>query len=455
MICGPKNVGKSSFAKFLSNSFISRKFAETGLAYLDLDPGQPEYTAPADLSLSHVKTFNFGPNFSHPSLIGTQRSKTLRQHHYGHMSPRDDWNHYLDCASDLYHHYESTLKSAGCPIIINTCGWVQGSGLDLLDTLTVRLKPSRIVCFTSSETDEMISLQKQHRKEVLFINSRAFPPNSTSAADLRSMQHCSFFHLEEPENRNLHWHANPILKSQTIDLAYASTRKIISAILLLGDRINYDMLDDAIDRTVMALVAIEDSSAVSNALLAIEDESLDDAYMDIHTEPEEDIVFESEEDALVVSQQYILRKNSRGLPFLCTNSGNNPPLDPSKTRSLGQVLLNSIDHDQQILRIHTPISQSDIKVCVDQGLSLILVRGRLGTPEWSYLEEYVHAKTIQEDIVDLQGLDQADAANDDFDFDVVAWAKRTPYVEYQSTQGKRNRSKVRRIRRNLGGKPSS
>jgi len=69
MICGPKASGKSTLAKVLTNRLLSESISRSrsnnqklpGVAILDLDPGQPEYSTPGQLSLVHIHEYNFGP----------------------------------------------------------------------------------------------------------------------------------------------------------------------------------------------------------------------------------------------------------------------------------------------------------------------------------------------------------------------------------------------------------
>ena len=51
LVLGAKNVGKSSFARVLLNRLLS---LHPRVAYLDCDPGQPEFTPPGLLSLHLV-----------------------------------------------------------------------------------------------------------------------------------------------------------------------------------------------------------------------------------------------------------------------------------------------------------------------------------------------------------------------------------------------------------------
>lgn len=62
IICGGKNVGKSSVLKYLINRSLSKY---PGVVCLDFDPGQSEFTPPGCLSVVLIKEPVLGPNFTH------------------------------------------------------------------------------------------------------------------------------------------------------------------------------------------------------------------------------------------------------------------------------------------------------------------------------------------------------------------------------------------------------
>ena len=461
MICGPKNAGKSSFARYLSNSFLSRKYAESGVAYLDLDPGQPEYAAPGDLSLIHVKTFNLGPPFTHPRVSEDLSNLLIRQHHFGHFSPREDLEHYLDCASDLFNHYRQTFQQVGCPLVINTSGWIHGLGLESILSLAKHTLPSHMIYFASSEIDEETRFGVQRSVanlgcDFVFLPTENYPPGPRSAADLRSMQFSSYFHLDTPEYRQCRWNSELLSTSKPIALPYNGEEKVISGVLLLGDQINYDMLETAITKTVVALVAVEKSSFLHKILYkpeCIKPRDIDVDDTDIQDSSMEDFEIHdpsSADEALQEEPQYNLSYNRKGIPFLSCDHSVNLPLDPATTWSIGQVLLDDIDTQQKVFHARTSTSLHAMRSCLEQGVSFLLVRGQLGMPEWAYLEEYCLSRAIQEDLTELQDFDGRKETDRTSSFDLKEWAQGVEYVEYQDSQGMGGLNKVRRIRRNLG-----
>ena len=461
MICGPKNAGKSSFARYLSNSFLSRKYAESGVAYLDLDPGQPEYAAPTDLSLIHVKTFNLGPPFTHPIASEDQNNLLIRQHHFGYFSPRDDLNHYLDCASDLFNHYKRSLQPLGCPLVLNTSGWIHGLGLESILSLAKHTLPSHMIYLASSEVDEesRLGLQRSITKlgcDFVLLPVENYPPGLRSAADLRSMQFSSYFHLDTPEYGQCRWNSGLLSTSKSIALPYDGEEKIISGILLLGDQINYDMLEAAVSKTVVALVAVEQSSSLHKILYNSENVNpratdIDNTDMQNGSTNNFEIHDTSSDDGeLQENPRCNLSYNEEGIPFLSCDHSVNFPLDPATSWSMGQVLLDKIDTQQKVFHVRTSITLHAMRSCLEQGMSLVLVRGQLGMPEWAYLEEYSLSRAIHEDMTELRDLDGHEGIDKIPSLDLKAWAQGVEYVEYQDSQSMGGLNKVRRIRRNLG-----
>ncbi|KAK9480138.1 hypothetical protein V1514DRAFT_326510 [Lipomyces japonicus] len=199
LICGPKSAGKSTFARILLNFFTRR--SSTAISYLDLDPGQPEFTPPGMLSLSTHSTPLFGPPISHPWI-----SETINALHFGFISPRSDTTRYRKLAHQLISQSNPNHEDA-LPLIINTAGWTKGEGIDLLDEFITSFKPSIVVYIgpAISTQDFDINLELAN---VLLNSDRPFtfyelssPASQNgiskySAADMRAAQTMSYFHSQ-------------------------------------------------------------------------------------------------------------------------------------------------------------------------------------------------------------------------------------------------------------------
>ncbi|KAM9343313.1 polynucleotide 5'-hydroxyl-kinase NOL9 isoform 1-T1 [Pholidichthys leucotaenia] len=119
LVCGTKNVGKSTFIRLLINTLLNYT---ASVDYLEGDLGQTEFTPAGCLSLSTVKDPLLGPPFTH------QRSPE-HMIYYGQSSCESDLDRYLEALKSLWHRRSQSRES---PVIINTMGWVKGFGFQLL-----------------------------------------------------------------------------------------------------------------------------------------------------------------------------------------------------------------------------------------------------------------------------------------------------------------------------------
>jgi len=198
VVVGPKNVGKSSFARLLANELMSccrspladdstRKDASASsppavVAWCDADCGQPELTPPGLVSLSHLSR----PLLAGGGSSGGSRSRSksssssssengfsLRRpphraawaHFLGALSPASDPDRACATVSSLLRWHwqhgverEETEKNSNNnkkkktakkplwpPLVVNTPGWVRGAGLDLLRATLAAARPTHVV----------------------------------------------------------------------------------------------------------------------------------------------------------------------------------------------------------------------------------------------------------------------------------------------------------------------
>ena len=383
----------------MANFFLSRKFSKSGIGYLDLDPGQPEFTAPGDLSLIHIHDFIFGPPFTHIVKSGTTSNMIHRSHHLGLFSPRDVERHYIDCSLDLFQHWGKKNLGDQCPLIVNCCGWVQGAGGETLESLIMNMKPTDIVYLDYLNSESYYQPYRDAAEQVQseFHALRSLAPTAVTrtASDLRAMQMCSYFHLANEDVNSLHWDSNPLYLHDPYCLSYDGGNQTIAGIVIYGDEIDYEMLEEAIDGTLLALVALEDCSALfpssQNEVMAQTDPD-GHLAMTAHvgsSDPSEVPVESSRRpEKSLERHRYGLHRTQSRLPYLSTGTGVNSPLDPSKTSSLGQLLIRGIDEKRKELQVYTPIPRETIEAFRVGGKPLLLVRGKSAAPGWCYLEEY-------------------------------------------------------------------
>ncbi|GAB6029185.1 Polynucleotide 5'-hydroxyl-kinase nol9, variant 2 [Chamberlinius hualienensis] len=133
LICGGKNVGKSTMFRFLLNSMLNGCDA---VCCIDGDPGQSEFTPPGLLSLCIIREPCLGPGF-------VQRRTPEKAIFIGSISAADHPMHYISSIKDLVCLYSE--KYSKLPLIINTMGWNRGIGMALLSDMIHIIQPSHVI----------------------------------------------------------------------------------------------------------------------------------------------------------------------------------------------------------------------------------------------------------------------------------------------------------------------
>lgn len=126
LIVGDVDHGKSTTARILSS--YAARLDRTPL-FVDLDIGQGTLSIPGTMVATQLDkgSINIEEGFCHPMPLA---------YFFGHASPRDNTELYKAYVDILAQHVRSRMdndldaKSSGA--IINTCGWVDGIGLEII-----------------------------------------------------------------------------------------------------------------------------------------------------------------------------------------------------------------------------------------------------------------------------------------------------------------------------------
>ncbi|KAJ5601766.1 Pre-mRNA cleavage complex II Clp1 [Penicillium lagena] len=385
LICGPKASGKSTFSRYLLNHLLSpapeteNGYTNTdGVAFLDLDPGQPEFAPMGQVYLAHLRSPFFGPPFTHPSLDDSEDGQMVRAHLIGATSPKEDPDHYALAAMDLMDHYRSLLaRYPQCPLIINYPGWIFGQGLEVATWLVRCLGLSDVVYMSEKGPSEVVDplglAAREARVPMTILPSQPTDFVSRSSAQLRSMQIQSYFHMSCPTGlSNPVWSNTPISRTRPIVVDYAGDRQGVLGIMVLGSQIHPDLLREVLEGSIVGVVAVESPHAVTG-----EEMDLDQTHGD---------------SSLADS---IVRTPREDLPHLLTGSGSCTPLDPKTSHCLGLALIRSIDTESHKIELSTPIPPSQLCESMEQGKNIVLVRGQLDNPNWAISEEYHAARAAE------------------------------------------------------------
>ncbi|RAL64678.1 hypothetical protein DID88_001711 [Monilinia fructigena] len=467
MLCGPKSSGKSTFAKLLVNRLLSASKNETqnstskrspGVALLDLDPGQPEYSHPGQISLIHIQEPNFGSSITHP--IPGIKSRLVRAHSLGAVSPSMDPSLYISCALDLFAHYQS-LSSLhfNCPLVINTPGWVFGTGLEILVDLIVKVHPSEVIYMSKTGPSEVIeSLQDAAKTTPLTtLPSQTNEFMTRTSAHLRTMQSMSYFHLDSSNKNELAWNGTPLTSIPPWEIKYSGENAGVLGIMCYGEQPPPDLLAETINGSIVSVVVIDDPAAIPGH------SPLQNGY-DNTSDPDPDTLhtFNPPSNPDPIKTPLIIPTPHEKLPYF--NPLNAITLDPKFSQSIGTALVRGIDAKRQRLQVLTPISPELLEEINQEGKKIILISGKLDTPGWAYTEELMKRTWLEKE----KRRKELDGGYEDEDKDSDVENDRTetpslgfnnaditfhnaPWVEkLTGSQGRGIGSKVWRVRRDLG-----
>ncbi|THY11941.1 hypothetical protein D6D00_10542 [Aureobasidium pullulans] len=372
MVSGPKGSGKSTICKWLINTFLtaSKASASTSCFWLDLDPGQPEYSAPGQMSLVQIRSPVLGPNYTHPSGHVSSAYRTIRSHTIAANSPRDDVVHFLACAMDLRDAYFRALEDfAGAPLVLNCSGWVLGSAVSAMMELVQQFPLTDVVLMEPMERETVASIEATlPMAKVLMIPPRHKPAQSRTSAELRAMQSMSYFHSLAPRKGLSTWTDNTLSQLHPWHVKFNGENAGISSIMSYGEAVNPDFLASIIDGMMVAICEVES----------------DEAYATVQYRPPHVPSASAAEMGETMNDR--IDRTPEGLPYLrADNSGLIQPLDPRFSSCKGLAIVRGINVARQEIQLLTPMSVKQIKNL--QGSRTVLVRGKFDSPGWIFLED--------------------------------------------------------------------
>lgn len=469
MICGPKSSGKSTFSRLLTNRLLTTSATQetdSPIAFLDLDPGQPEFSPPGQLSLHLLSKPNFGPPFSHPDGL-TSGTKLIRAHSIAAVSPSSDPDFYSTCATDLFSHYVNVLLPMHhCPLAINTPGWILGTGLELLIDLIRITRPTQVIYMSQDGPREAVESLEDAGKPspVLTLPSQPTEYLPRTSAHLRTMQYMSYFHQDTMASGDRVWNSDPVTSLAPLEVNYTGKAAGILGVMCLGEQPSIEMVRDTIDGSIVALVVIEDMAAIlslkSNEKMEryIEDQSGEYTSMDMDNNSNKVVKTHFTEQSYRRPENHLILHTPEGIPYL--NPANAMSLDPTYSHTIGLALVRAIDVRRQKLQLLTPISPNTIKDISASGKAIILVSGKLDTPGWAYLEALYRKDADMKEVAKQRESDEGtQESGDEEGGDAVTGGQQdhmdgfenAPWIEIlRGHKGRDVGARVWRVRRDLG-----
>ncbi|ORY58887.1 uncharacterized protein BCR38DRAFT_413202 [Pseudomassariella vexata] len=455
MVTGPKSSGKSTFGKILTNQLVTdstKNRHSVGVAVLDLDPGQPEHCVPGQITLVHVTEPLLGPSFCRP--IPSSSTRMIRSHTLASVSPASDPQLYCAAAIDLLTHYRNRLSA--CPLVVNMPGWIQGTGLDLITTLIGGLRPTEVMFMSQTGPVEVIEgLEEACRASSLVrLPSQSCQYTTRTAADLRTMQLMSYFHAEANTNRGqVQWNSDPLTTIPPWMVNYSGLHPGILGVLCYGYQAPPELLAEAINGTIVAVVEVERALAFRGARYdemegtfdsAEADESASDMQMDL-------------DDSHDLSK--LATATPEGIPLISKETA----LNPRHSHTIGLALVRGIDTEKGILQLLTPIAPGKLEEINEKGGNIVLVSGKFDPASWAYTED-LYYKSRDEDTGETAELEQGASDIDSRDGEGAAFSvadidtgntdavtTSIPWIEVLHAGQKRGvGSRIWKVRRDLG-----
>ena len=136
MVVGPKGTGKSSYGLYLINYLLN---THKHVLLVECDPGQPGFIPIGNLGVQALKKGKIGPAYTHKVISEIN-------YFFGSTTPSSNPSLYIEIIAKIWKQIqELDLKANNIPIIINTCGWVVGLGINLMSDLIYLFNPHIIV----------------------------------------------------------------------------------------------------------------------------------------------------------------------------------------------------------------------------------------------------------------------------------------------------------------------
>ncbi|GAN10671.1 conserved hypothetical protein [Mucor ambiguus] len=406
VVCGAKDMGKSSYSRYLINRLLAKY---NRVAYLETDVGQSEFTPSGLLSLHYISNPILGPPYTHQQL------EPERSFYFGSTSPRSNPDYYLACIYELVDHWRHSQKQVRdedqrewIPLVVNTQGWVSGVGYDLLISQIQHIEPTDVFAMRHHML-EYKNLHPSFNVDILplpsteaFVIAKEAPvlhyldcvlqdPNVVTLADSftsiqqRDITLGSYFH-QSGMGVNHHLLPRWDYKKHMIHRVpwMVDWRQGLNAIWVIYEEVKQNELLYALNGSLVGLIGdVEDYKHQPG--------------------PNKNTVLE----------------NDTFTPPTYFNTQDEPAPNPQLMTCHGLAIVRSIDPSRHALLLLTPLPSSTLEKVSG------LVKGEIQLPLWSMLD---------------QKLEKGPGVAN------IPW-KKVPYITQQSTEGAG--ANALRVRRNL------
>lgn len=375
MIIGGKNSGKSTFLRLLTERILNTE-SNKGLDsidndrlvwYMDLDPGQPEYSNPECVSLGQIT--------KHKSItaLGTTFGQcgytSLRQHFLGVNSPQENPELYLSLIDDLFDYFEEQYFTGTS--LLNLPGWIKGFGINIINHVIEKYKPTHILILQNASRS---NFEEIYVPECFSSNLREnYSPNIITLSPYQNLS-------TDSDSYN--------------QLKFQSSQLRIFRILLLFHKHfqkNHEFFDFDFKPLLSHAplqISIDENSCISGIYFMEE-------FQQLHKNDIKNCL----EASIVGIHKYINNSDEQTDLHSITELRGIYPIvkgkrDPKKFQYVSLGLIHSIDEENKVINMYIPETALDILKNDTDDSQWIIARGKTDTPmcelypSKKYMNEY-------------------------------------------------------------------
>jgi len=237
------------------------------------------------------------------------------------------------------------------------------------------------------------------------------------------------------------WDTRPLTAYRPWRVSYVGEKPGIFAILSYHTAVPRDMLTTVLTGAMVSIVVVDDDLAFRPR---------------VPDRPPEYVPHPPEhQDSQVWPPPYypfqLPKDSSDGIAYIAPTAytGTTTPLHPSYSQCIGHALIRGIDTDAKELHLLTPLPAAVLKRAMPEGNELmVLVHGKLDSPDWAYLEDVYRASTPgkawergsreredgdRDTAVNANGYDNVTSTESDGVNTIAAWSEERPYVAVRRT----------------------
>ncbi|SCU93442.1 LADA_0G03114g1_1 [Lachancea dasiensis] len=269
MVLGGKNCGKSTFLRLLLQRLLHTNEDEhEPIFYLDLDPGQPEFSRPDCISLSKIdKSLELG------NPLAQSNFTPIAERYIGTNSPSSFPTQYLKEVSELFDSFSSEFHMG--TTLLNVPGWIKGFGIQILNYLINNFKPTHIVLVDSGSgrqsfinelqiNSSFTSFQREnYQAQIDSIDGYHGSSFSTfrnrfHASHLRQFRLLSHFHTLSSSKKLIKYDFTPLVKTAPLRVSFGDNDPI-KGFVIEQNTVSWSdsHLKDALEGTIVGIYKLD------------------------------------------------------------------------------------------------------------------------------------------------------------------------------------------------------